>query len=335
MPLPTPTRSWTYQHKGITRGSTAIQQCTNVIREIKKTFLDFGWTVWGSAFNAGGGYGNGDGVDRWPAFANLTWSTDWIVLVHSTICGGVKVLLGLTQGSLSCADNLIVRYSKLGFGAANGGTDGTTSIVPTALDQVTLNTGVWGANETVYRPHYLHTMMSTDGLCYRMFLFQSNLCTGFWFFDVASATDPAWIDINIFRMLGTKSPWDVTTLSSTGIGDLYAFKTKIAGTLVALCPIGPAIFVNPTSAILGSNTIQKIENNNTDGYPFHEIGLHCNTAPYRGIKGKLVDIWWGQRRLNGDCFPNDRTQQFTQLGGVVVPWDGTEPITCPMNSPAW
>lgn len=325
MALPTLAKSWAFQSIEVARNATVMTQCQSLLLAIKQVFKTFSpaWTVWGSS-NGATVFGNGDGVDRWASTTNVVWANvgtnhSWIVLQQTGL--GAYISIDCTPGTTGYG-GLTVKYSKLGFGSANGGVNGTANTAPTALDQVTLSSATWGCTSTANIRQYIHAMQSTDGKCTRIFLTNKCACSALWVFDTAIATDVAWTDPILFSVMAY----------SPGLQNLYnygALWTRIGSTSLQLYHSCLTKGTAGTSPLV----VDKLELNGSEGWPLYEIPLYCITPNMGGFKGVLQDIWWGNSgRFTGDCYPNDGVRSFVQFDNLVVPWNGTEPI---IGSPNW
>lgn len=53
------------------------------------------------------------------------------------------------------------------------------------------------------------------------------------------------------------------------------------------------------------------------------VELYSPSAPLRGYKGGLYDLWFGSStRVNGDDYPADASRQFAQASNLIFPWNG-------------
>lgn len=319
MAFPTLTKSWGFREVEVARNATHTIQSQNLLYEIKQTLKLFSpaWTVWGSS-NGLTAFGNGDAVDRWASYTtNLVWANvgtnhSWMVLRQTGL--GAWILLDCTPGTAP-ATALTVKYSKLGFGLVNGGTNGNANTAPTATDQVTINAVRWGAQATANIRQYIHALQSTDGQCTRIFITSKAQCFALWMFDTAIATDAGWTDPKLFSVQGYGA--DIANLNSYGRP-----WTKIGATNLQL---------NQASLCRGTTVASNIQSERMPlygvaGWPLYEIPLYCTDKGIAGYKGRMVDMWWGSTaRYHGDCYPNDGVRSLVQFGNLVVPWNGTEP----------
>jgi hypothetical protein len=308
MALPTIEKTWEFRPVSISYGATdGLLKAKNLL----KSFPTNPWTVWGSG-NRLGSVSNGTGVDYWNSTSDITYSTgtsySWIVLQQPAL--GAKTAVMISYNNPNPPQSNLVLSPVNGFGAANGGVDGTTGIPPSATDGITLpynNSGGFFSGAT-----YIYTMMSTDGLCTRLFTFYGGTLSTLWLFE--RPKNPTVTITN-----------SIIGCALTGSDLLYIledptytpFRTRIAsGSLDYGVPTSEGYYTGSTK--LGALTYA---DDISAEWHMCPIGLFFTSTSHRGRKGELYDIWrCGSPKASP--IPDDGTRRFMSLGGLVVPWDG-------------
>lgn len=132
--------------------------------------------------------GNNDGVDRWSNVGDLVWASSgnphsWIVLRQAAL-GNASLCIDLNDPTTTHVDGSIIVSPSAGFGAANGGADGTTTARPTATDEdVLVSTATVVAQTSgTLSAAALHVWMSDDGTVTRAIVTRFNqIRVVFWF----------------------------------------------------------------------------------------------------------------------------------------------------------
>jgi hypothetical protein len=144
---------------------------------IKDALVSAGWTVIGS--HDGNGDLSNDGItsplsagtDHWTSAADVFNSGSnkyWIVLQSPAAMGTIHVLLNNHHGATN--PHIAMYTSAAGqFLTANGGTNGTTTVLPTAPDSVTQFTASLPLPTSVSRSFESHAAWSTDGTQFFLF----------------------------------------------------------------------------------------------------------------------------------------------------------------------
>jgi len=279
-------------------------------------FVSFPWVPWGSSDGVGG-FGNGDAVDRWAAITNLVWAAagsnhSWIVLSQAGLGGNAAICIDLSSASGEICT--IVLSPAAGFGAANGGADGTATARPTATDElVLLNADRFGSPSSATNS-VLYAQQSTDGQCTRLFLLRSGACASLFAFEKARNPIAAWT----YPVVGT-----VTAASGNEVTTWAYLGNASTKTKMWLGSVGSVYFSSWFGATTLVNSLPM--DDDSSEWPLMPVGCCITAAPHRGRKGQMFDMWWTASPLGtGNSYPNDETYQFLVLGDLVVPWFGTK-----------
>ena len=206
MALPTIARTWQFRVNQVHVGQgTTLAQSRALMRSLKDSLKvsgswtngangaitpTGGWTVIGSS---DGSTAAMDGVDRWAADSNLVWNgttRSWIVLQQTGIAAKLQVCIDLNSGTDTNASVLV---SGTGFGAANGGTDGSITARPTALNSVTyLSAAAWGSPGATTTQSILHVMLTADGKSTVILVCRNNKLVAFWNFTLPDQPRSGW-----------------------------------------------------------------------------------------------------------------------------------------------
>ena len=349
MAAPTKDKTWEYDLNNLTVGDAtnspfgAFDSVKETLFNIKESLKNAGpttfttpWVVQESSDSVTvGGIGYGVGPDdKWLTAANLIWADEdtanarsWIVLRQTGISAKFELMLSCQQDSQNNDGKQISAYvAQSGFRLADGGTDGTIGVPPTASDQVRLrnsNSDYWGVGpvNTAYTSYH-NVMMSSDGECTRILIFINNTNTGFWIFDVPKNPTTGWTDPYIAAIRGQA---DVTT-DQARYQDFYDNDNMLShytgasvDTLIYLA--GEGSVNNGIGEQLG--TPNQLDNE----YIASEMSLASETTSFIGMHGNVYDLWWGFNWVRtGRYFPEAGTRLFIQVADMVFPWDGSTTI---------
>lgn len=357
MSLPTIAKTW--QFKGtlagvpntpftnqlFAAGANSLANARSLLRRTKDCFIGFAtspWTVIGSSNSVAAGM---DGVDRWAADANLVWTSagtttvhGWIVLQQASITAKYQVCLSLDALNEGSFGRYAMMYfsPSLGFGTANGGTDGSTTARPTALDEVPVKLGTTSAQESLLFNNttsgftsVLNVMQSTDGQT-RVIGWINNKVAWHWEFGKLANVVGGWSSV---------APYAIA-LASTNGGTLDANRyadtndRTTARTEIAMrTPSGTNITCFLTGEAWGSTTPQAgerlvVPNDVSLGYTISPVGMASETAGGRGRHGSIPDLFWGSTAVgSGSTYPNDAARLMMQFGHNLTPWDASVVVT--------
>ena len=259
----------------------------------------------------------GDGVNRWAAISNLVWNTEgsahsWIVL---RFADGSQLMLAC-QAAAASGTNLAIYYSpSVGF------TGGTTTTRPTAADQIPVLASSTWINLSTDTNVKTHMLLSADGNNIRFLMASSGQVSTAWVIGKATAFDsPNWTTSHVGAALSTSIGTNVIT--TTTVNNTAAFKGRAASA---------ADFYLATMSFAGGLACSLLTSadDQSGAWPFLGQQLISTTAANRGMKGYLVDVWYGSTTVaSGSSYPNSPPadqHQFAQFGVLILPWFKSSP----------
>jgi hypothetical protein len=329
MALPTLEKTWQYtvNQLSITTG-TALGDARKITRAIKDALLALAsnpYTVIGSSDSV---TSNMSGTDLWDSDTDLVYAAangtahSWIVLEQDAINASTQILISLvgntnTNGAFAS----IYLSPSVGFGTANGGTDGSNVNRPTATDEILINVPtngyLTGSTSTAGRAGdwVYHFMTSPDGQCTRILIRQPGTAfTAFFVLDKPRTPVSSWTSPVV-------SMWHSNTTNATAYADLLVL-AKLKGRANA-ASMDLFITSEGWANLAGGQNLTGINEIQSE-WELFQAGLASATVGNRGRHGSLFDLYWCSSSLTeGDSFPSDGTRQFTSVGDLVVPWNGT------------
>jgi hypothetical protein len=343
MALPTVVKTWRCQHNATITGANAGVACQNISFAILTALLGGGsWTdLTGAAASApvapwvivsssnGIAAGNNDNVNRIASAADFSpgpVAVSWYVAHNATLGMWLCYRHG---GGGSNHWEAEIRVSKVGFGAAFGGVNGTTAAQPTATDQQTLlGTAYWGGPDTNGEGTDLHIQMAHDGTT-RIWLTR-NVCVGAWLFERLDATGNWLYPIAAFAE-GDKDATEIITtarlgISSTGASEWRGWRND--GATITLSMVN---FDNPsfTDHIFDALTTA---NPFSARYPLFGVPVYSSNAGAVGVHGHFQDLWLGLNAVTtGDCYDDDAVavRHFIHFDKLVTVWNTSTPLLNP------
>lgn len=315
MALPTLTKTWQHNVNNQTMNSQLAdnrQQLLNIVGALLG-FASSPATVRYSCSSTVAGTA-GDGVNRWLTPTNIVWANagaahSWMVLRLPGV--NVDLLLSCESGTAHGA-NLLVATSASGFSG------GTTTLRPTASDEVVIGSGaVFCSNAGSQRWSVQRT---ADGEQTRILICYQNAAQTFVAIDKPANVVSGWTNPYV---LAASTNLSFTTLSS--VASRIAIRAAgMQSDAVFLCESGR---LQDTAIIVGGYGTQA--NELSGEWPIAPIGIAGTTAGARGRHGSMVDLWWGSSGASsGDTYPTS-APQFAQFGNLILPWDG---VTTPALS---
>jgi hypothetical protein len=329
--VPAPTNDKTYQYNYNNRvvdTGVAIDDNRTMLLGIKNALIGFAtlpWTVSGSSNSVASGM---DATDRWATVADLIWGNgpplSWIVLRQTGIAAKCEVLIAL-RANASNGNRLLIRISPAaGFGTANGGTNGSTTTVPTAIDQFSAgstDTDLQWARVAVGEDRIWNVMQSTDGQVTRVFTRCPTTGKYNWMFRLEKGKNPkaAWTNPvfgNHFYLDG--GAWDYSTMTSVATTQ----GASNGGSGIALYWTGEG-----TANGLISTQNVGVDQYGLD-YDISKVGLYCDDSPDRGFRSRQFDLWLVPiGALDGQTAPTSPdTKTHIVVGDTLMPNDGTSPV---------
>lgn len=264
--------------------------------------------------------------DNWTTYDDVNWSSgahSWIVLksqgpIPYEIC-------------IACDDSAWFQTSWIGFSItggfnlAAGGTDGTTSARPTALDEVEVHgtNHNWAGGQTAAHSSMVHGLNTKDGDTLMLIVHINGSAVIVWRFDIIQNPVTGYTTgMHMYLRFGTSGSNLLSLSNQAGSGNSWSMDDTVG--LNGTVYLSYEAINDTESAALSSFT----QPNAWDGnWPFYPVGVWTGGAK-RGRVGTLTDIWWGSSgAYEGDSYPNTGTlYQFVVVGNMVIPWDQTNPL---------
>jgi len=318
MALPTLSKTWQFNVNSASKVSYG-----QILFSIKDALVSFGSNPWTVVRSSNGSVAND--TDNWASAGNVVWSYSghsWIVLKQTGIATNFQILLETSYSSGGHAANMKF-WASPSAGFSGGGW--STSVRPTATDEVDL-TGTRQLAVSNYEvPGRVHVMMSTDGQCTRWVVCVNSKVPHLVAIDLPQAPISAWTDpwVGVITVQGynTGATTDWPTYSKLNDSSIYTF--GLIG--------GDTVNFYLTSAMYGGGMVGQnitVPDDQTGEWPMAPIGLACQTTGHRGVrKGTLFDMWWASTAVNtGNTYPGDASNQFAQFGDIILPWSGSAPL---------
>lgn len=310
MPLPQLAKTWQFNvnNPNPSLGS-ATANCKRLIRSIKNALTGFASSPW-VVVSSCNGVMTSIG-DLWVSDADIVCAVanrSWIVLRQTGIAANFEICIDMNN-----ADG---RRATVVVSPSAGFSGGAINARPTAPDEVvTLNSAAWCHPTMGDVPVRWSVMQSSDGECTRILTCTSGVTSTFAMFDKPANPVTGWGDPSLWY-------W----LSGTGVV-LYAnfFTSFLGKVVIGGTPGTTAMLQEGRNAILFSqDTLAGLFANEVSGeWPMQPLGIVCNTVGIRGRHGSFYDLWAGSSTLPaGDTYPDDGSNQFVQLGILIVPWNG-------------
>lgn len=316
-PLPALAKAW-QTTKTTLSGGTAIDLHRGWMLAVKNAMKGFGSSPWTVVGSNNGTTAALDAVDRWTNIAAMPVNA-WIVLKQTGVASNFQVCWHNNFETGTDQRQTLVVSQSAGF------TGGTTGARPTATDEVVVTVNSVDIT-TDTNDVFVNVIQSTDGRCTRFWCYQAGINIHFTFLDrihnpVSSLTIPwAAYSNSRFVSLAVNAAAYAQVYSATGpFGRQGA--TNLAFRLISPGTSTPTM---GSDAAVGRGV-----NSLSSEFFLGPVGLACTTALNLGAMGELADFWSGsETAVNGDTYPDTgTTDQFIQVGGVVLPWDGTVPST--------
>ena len=307
-----------------------------LVKDAKVGFNSNPWTVIGSSDGVGSSM---DGTDRWLDSGDiLTWSSgnprSWIVLQQAALGATFHCLLANPNTNDDPnGDDIIVTYNEGGFGVANGGTDGTASILPTPSDILKSfgppSTDWAGAEGGAPTAKVLTCLSSTDGECTRFLLSKQStgLPINMWGIEVPRLPPSEWTVPAVTYMFKSTVAsglsclrWETMQASGANMRGLVG--AQGGGVISAgMVPMGP---MWSTVEVID---FQEDTRPNPMLYPVRLWGGDYLTTILN--HGTLFDWYWcsrnpaGQHLLDEDTIPSP--QDSTPQNAAFFPADTSNP----------
>lgn len=322
MALPVLTKTWQFSVNNSTGlgAGTALDINRTWLRTMKDAMTSFAsspWTMQYSCNSTTAGTA-GDGVDRLTTNANLVWANpgtahSWMVLRQTGVATNLELMISCENASATGAIIRMVVSPSAGF------TGGSTTLRPTATDEIGIVFGAWGVGvATAIR---WHLMQSSDGQCTRMTAYSGGTLVGTWMIEKPGNPVSGWSSPSLSYANGTAGGLGQAILGSIA----GALQAKIGSTVAQLAMSAEALISITGSITFPTNLVWgNIANEVSGEWPMLPLGVISVTSPVRGRHGTFQDMWTGSGGANtGDTYPAGSSNQFAQFGNLIFPWNGT------------
>ena len=328
MALPVLSKTWQFSVNNVVTwqvdASTTLKKLIFQFKAILLALPLAPWVVVSSSDSSTAG-----ASDKWLTYANCVAGSGsgnaraWIVLRNSVT--NVQLLMDMNGNGNS--PNPLESGMTWVMSPAAGFTGGSTTARPTATDEILITAVTGNGNNAGFFLYYnsstpqqvvLNVMQSTDGQCLRWIMFANGLSRHFGILDflaeaVSGFTNPVFMNVS---STGGVEPGYGNTLNTTTT--LFRKGATVYG--------GNWTAEGIRSQNMPENSISIVPNEYDGTWPMYPAGFMGSTTNTRGRLGRFYDIWFGASVLGeGFCYPNDGTRQFLQVGGVIVPWNGSLP----------
>lgn len=274
--------------------------------------------------------------DLWVDYTDVNYAASgsphsWVVLENQTT--GYQLSIDYNYSS-SFIGYCNVYFSRSGLYF----TDGTTSNLPSCLDQKQIWTGAFDPTFDQYDNFYIHGMTSANHKTLRVIVNGKHDTTANEYFskcilieEVESA--PAGWTSETKCLVSVNPAINPSATASQQSPRFQDISNKWAAYLETAEPYSAWMTCYETVECYDSITNQGkplcVDMNAHDslgGYPASKIGLFSIDATRGGSYGRLKDIFFGPTdHLTYDNYPSDSSRQWMKFGCLVVPWDGSDP----------
>lgn len=356
MSLPTIVKSWGHrQDYRVANPGTVQNQNKDLFLALLATLKGSGLVQYangggGAAFTGnvysckgssnGSAAGNNDNTDRISARADIVHAASGTA--HSWWVGRVTLtgVTGFTYAEILVDFNIVdansaavaVYGSLVGFGAANGGTDGTTTNRPTATDEFAMGTNATTAAQwlptTASGDYLLNVSMSGDGQIMRCYVkagTDAEIAMALEF-EKLSDPDPGWNKPFVgrqFRATGGVNKYTVASADYAS-GNYYGMRNG-GGRFIATCLVLSPANVSTNRALGNVNTGSNAYNGGPDNT---EITMATIDASHQGGRGKRFDAWWMPTTFtDSNTYPTSAPAKTHRVSGnMLLPNNGNTPV---------
>jgi len=316
MALPPINKTWQFNvNNQLTSLGSVTHDNAQVLILIKDAMIGFGSNPWTVVASSNAVVANGS--DNWNdptsdiVFANSPTPHSWMQLRQVGIDTNFEVLIETPSGEM---DLTLVMSPKVGF------VGGSTTVRPTASDEVILLSDTRWLDSAFTFDARVHVMQSTDGECTRVIGFASTKTGGpraIWIFDKIKDPVPGWTT----PAIGSA---DNSTISGR-----YALLHD-ANTFTHGYQNGEFnIYLTCESYGTGVGALGVLLTgpNDIDGtYPIMAMGVHSQVSGNRGRHGTVYDLWWGLQNAPDLETYGGALRSFVQFSDLIFPWNGSIPI---------
>jgi hypothetical protein len=312
---------------------------------LKQVFVALGWEVRGGLKSGGSVlhntndvFGAWPGVDPWTSGADLKRSVGpYYIILRSpqTEGGNAEICIGSQYASNNSAYGYFhfMYYShNAGFGAANGGTDGSgngpsgATVPPLASDNLVLATINAGNNNGIDTgaTFSIYGAQSSDNKSTRIVIQRQRVSHNWFSFehlDNAHANLDHSGRVIATRWSNSIDPNDAVMLNTFYTSAIYY--GQVSGITRGLYT-GTSSYAN-----VGHQSLHIVQQDNK--MVVAPMDLYNNTLTEKGYYGTIPDLYWGNNnhfmQLLGDSVGG--APNWLSGGSIVTPWDGVTPEPLP------
>lgn len=309
--LPTLRKAWQQRVVPVPAESTAANQAAATFVALKNTWRQFNqpWLVVGSSDSVTAAL---DGVDRILTKANVVNNAAG---VHSWWVGknaaGVYICVDFNTSGKHLAT--VVMSPSAGF------TGGTTSARPTATDEVVaISQADWLAGAAAVGDFSMVVIHAVDGRNTHSFVACNGVLLSEWIIGEVSDVVAGWTLPHVAMVGGSQGIADTRLHLTTRQTDNSRFVSRgpsgsMPNRLMLPASYGNFLTIRMTAASPVSGRWLVVP-----------CGVLSLQAGMTGRHGMLTDVWRGSDAgSTGRLFRDAAGPFFIQLGGWVVPWDGS------------
>lgn len=330
MALPVPSKSYVYNvNNAVTSGAAVLDTYRLLIWNLKNALVNGGWTIRSSA---NGTSASTSPPDLWPNAGSLVWgssSRSWIVLRHPL--GTCEICIDLQSANAYFWTLAISRQGYVTTGLSTNSRPATVASDEQLLASAT--NSAWGNTNQNFVWHYIK---STDDEVHRWFACAADTNPMSLFIDVPQNPVAGWNGALaqlpfVAYFAATGSNTNALTTATYSVANSVTRMGDGSGTPVPQAtPIATNLYLAGESynGNLLTNGLT-IPNDVTEEYPLVAPQYVCTGTPgLRGVVGDPPDLWFGvSSNALSTAYPAGTSYQFVQLGTLVIPWNGTMPIT--------
>lgn len=284
------------------------------------------WVVYASSNGVAAGH---DNVDRWNSVADVVAGASVSWFAASNVLNGMH-MCGCFSSDLQ---TMRVQVSRIGFGAAYGGSDGNTTTPPSATDaQSMIGVTAWGGPATDLATA-LKVLIATDGSTLVLMHRNSNIVGLQYMAKIKNPTVGMHPQSAIGRGFSADGSSRLLTLDSfqDGVHWLKAWKTDGSN-------FGPEVRYTTLFDVQTAKFLHvgiDVPNGLDGSYPLSPVAVYAfagGAAPV-GVHGFAEDICFSLDVLtSGDCFDGEdppTVRRFAHFDFLAVPWDTSIPDVNP------
>jgi len=313
------------------------------------------WTPTSESSGLGGTFGNNDNVERILNISHVEHQSNfnnqqhsWSILKNAGLPNHqLKLVHGATSNATHHVSSTVSRQmSVVGFGAANGGTNGSLTVAPTATDAASIWTQGTGTIPTTsdlatygspgVDQHRLHVWATSNGKNWIMVICRNGYTVGM--FVVTELDSPLVLPgtpVHTYNGLDEPVAAIFHTTSSAGSGsrsmknshwaiNQTRFQGFLANKALTTQSTIKRLDITSEGSIQGTPFgYRSGEWSATQEFPIYRAGLQSFDTGFVGRYGILPGMFLGtdtdQGVAEGDNYPNDLSRQFVQFSIWCLP----------------